>query len=99
MINRSVLWSSAAKPVCEMGRNRAADSRLRDQAALFKGRAEVGGLLVRDDRAGVALRPRYWRTTSSNGIASWAGQSRCSIQRFATAMLARAAATSSETMG
>ena len=55
MINGSVLWSGAAKPVCEMA---GTEQRIlaRDQTPLLKGRAEVAGLLVRHDRAGIMMR-------------------------------------------
>ena len=56
MISGSVLWSGAAKPVCEMAGTEQRVFLVRDQAALLKRRAEVVGLLVCHDRAGIVLR-------------------------------------------
>ena len=74
MINGSVLWSSAAKPVCEMA---GTEQRIlaRDQAALLKRRAEVVGLLVRHDRAGIVMRREVLAHDLVKRDSVWAGQS------------------------
>ena len=50
-----MLRSRAAKPVREMAGTEQRILTVRDQAALLERRAEVAGLLVRDDRAGIVL--------------------------------------------
>jgi hypothetical protein len=59
VINGSVLRSGAAKPVCEMA---GTEQRIlaRDQAPLLKRRAEVAGLLVCHDRAGIVIRHKVF---------------------------------------
>ena len=56
MISGSVLRSGAAKPVREMAGTEQRVFLVRDQAALLQRRAEVAGLLVRHDRAGIVMR-------------------------------------------
>ena len=82
MISDSVLWSRAAKPVCEMA---GAEQRVflaRDEAALLKRRAEVVGLLVRHDRAGVVMRHEVLAHDLVKRESVRAGQFNGSIQRF-----------------
>src|SRR5205814_893839 len=59
VINGSALCSGAAKPVCEMAGTK---KRIlaRDQATLFKRGAEVAGLLVRYDGAGIVMRHKVF---------------------------------------
>src|SRR5438046_10662945 len=82
-----------------MGGAETRRSSVRDEAAVFQRYAEVRGLLVRDDGAGVTIGlqklPHDFVERDCIGPAR-------STMRFigsATATLARTAATSSETMG
>ena len=94
-----MLRSSAAKPVSETGSTEQRVLTFWDQAALLEGRAEVARLLVGDDRPGSLCAVRYWRTTSSNGIASGPANSTVPFNGSSTAILATAAARSSEKIG
>jgi hypothetical protein len=80
-MNGSVLWSGAAKPVCEMA---GAEQRVlaRDEAALLKRRAEVVGLLVPHDRAGVVMRHELLAHDFVKRDSVGAGQFNGSIQRL-----------------
>src|SRR5213595_2646225 len=77
----STLRSGAAKPVCEM---RGAEQRVlaRDEAALLKRRAEVEGLLVAHDRAGIVMRHEVLARNIVKRESVGAGQFNGSIQRL-----------------
>ena|SRR6266566_4406187 len=77
----STLRSGAVKPVCEMA---GADQRVlaRDEAALLKRRAEVEGLLVPHDRAGIVMRHEVLARDLVKRESVGAGQFNGSIQRL-----------------
>src|SRR5512132_1169097 len=81
VMNGSVLWSGAAKPVCEMA---GTEQRIlaRDKAPLFKRRAEVAGLFVRNDRAGIVMRPEVFAHDLVKRNSVWACDLNGSIQRL-----------------
>ena len=81
VISGSVLWSGAAKPVCEMDRT---EQRILagDQAPLLKCRAEVAGLLVRHDRAGIVMRHEVLAHDLVKRDSVWACDLNGSIQWF-----------------
>ena len=76
-----MLWSGAAKPVREMA---GTEQRVlaRDQAALLKRRAEVAGLLVRHDRAGIVMRREVLADDLVKRDSVRAGHFNGSIQRL-----------------
>src|SRR4030095_6036888 len=81
VMNGSVLWSGAAKPVRETG---GAEQRIvaRDQAPFLKRRSEVAGLLVRHDRAGVVMRREVLAHDLVKRDSVWACDLNGSIQRL-----------------
>ena len=82
MISGSALWSGAAKPVCEMAGTEQRVFLARDQAALLQRRAEVAGLLVRHDRAGIVIRREVLAHDLVKRDSVWAGELNGSIQRL-----------------
>src|SRR6266498_4786149 len=81
LISGSALRSGAGKPVCEMA---GAEQRVLagDEAPLLKRRAEVGGLLVPHDRAGVVMRHEVLARDLVKRESVGAGQFNGSIQRL-----------------
>ena len=82
MKSSSALCGSAAKPVREMAGAEQRIFLVRDQAALFKRRSEVAGLLVGDDRAGVLLRREILADDLVKRKSVGTGQLDDSIERF-----------------
>ena len=89
MIRGSALRSDAAKPVCETGGAEQRVLTFWDQAALLERRAEIASLLVGDDRAGIVMRREVLADDLIKRNGLWS----------ATAILAKAATTSSERIG
>ena len=81
-VSGSVLWSGAAKPVRETGRTEQRVLTFWDQAALLERRAEVAGLLVGDDCAGIVMRREVLADDLVKRDSVGAGQLDGSIQRL-----------------